>query len=108
MREYSLTTLLCIFLPALLIKRLAPLFCFAGFCCMLAAAAIDNPEAPERKVRFNAEENSLTVFSVVVKRQFFRSTSGNVAASRICSLRAGRGWGIEWFYVVGRTFSCGC
>jgi hypothetical protein len=31
---------------------------------MLAAAAIDNPEAPERKVRFSAEENSLTVFSL--------------------------------------------
>ena len=31
---------------------------------MLAAAAIENPEAPERKVRFRAEENSLTVFSV--------------------------------------------
>jgi len=27
---------------------------------MLAAAAIENPEAPERKVRLNAEENSLT------------------------------------------------
>jgi hypothetical protein len=29
---------------------------------MLVAAAIESPEAPERKVRFNAEENSLTVF----------------------------------------------
>jgi len=27
---------------------------------MLAAAAIEKPEAPERKVRLNAEENSLT------------------------------------------------
>jgi hypothetical protein len=31
---------------------------------MLAAAAIESPEAPERNVRFRAEENSLTVFSV--------------------------------------------
>jgi hypothetical protein len=28
---------------------------------MLAAAAIENPEALERKVRLNAEENSLTM-----------------------------------------------
>jgi hypothetical protein len=37
---------------------------FTGFCCILAAAAIESPEAPERKVRFSAEENSLSVFSV--------------------------------------------
>jgi hypothetical protein len=57
--------LLCILLSALLTRRLALLFCFTGFCCILAAAAIESPEAPERKVRFRAEENSLTVFSVL-------------------------------------------
>jgi hypothetical protein len=63
-RENSLTTLLCILLSALRTRRLALLFCFTGFCCILAAAAIESPEAPERKVRFSAEENSLSVFSV--------------------------------------------
>jgi hypothetical protein len=63
-RENSLTTLLCILLSALLARRLALLFFCTGFCCILAAAAIESPEAPERKVRFSAEENSLTVFSL--------------------------------------------
>ena len=64
-----MTTLLCILLSALLARRLA-LFWFAGvFCCVLAAAAIERPEAPERKVRFNAEENSLTVLRLVLSRR---------------------------------------
>lgn len=36
---------------------------------MLAAAAIENPEAPERKVRLNAEENSLTSSKEIGSRE---------------------------------------
>jgi hypothetical protein len=61
-----MTTLLCILLSALLTRRLALLFWCAGFCCILAAAAIDSPEAPDRKILLSAEENVLTVFLVHV------------------------------------------
>jgi hypothetical protein len=60
--EYSLTTLLCIFLSALLTRRAALFFCCTGLCCMVAAAAIENPEAPERSVLLKAEENVVAVF----------------------------------------------
>jgi len=53
--------LLCIFLSALLKRRLALLVCFTGFCCTLAAAATENPDTPARRVLLTkAEENSLT------------------------------------------------
>jgi hypothetical protein len=34
---------------------------------MLAAAAIEKPDAPDRNVRLSAEENSLTVFLIFLK-----------------------------------------
>lgn len=58
-RAHLLTTLLCILLSALLTRRLALLVCGAGFCCILAAAAMEKPEAPERSVRLKVEENVL-------------------------------------------------
>jgi hypothetical protein len=54
--------LLCILLSALLTRRLALFDCCTGFCCILAAAARENPEAPERRVRLRVEENVLTSF----------------------------------------------
>ena len=63
---HSLTTLLCIFLSALLTRRLALLFCCTGFCCILAAAAIENPLALERKVLLRVEENVLGVIRGVL------------------------------------------
>jgi hypothetical protein len=39
---------------------------------MLAAAAIEKPDAPDRNVRLSAEENSLTVFLIFLRFQSFR------------------------------------
>lgn len=63
--EPIITTLVCILLSLLLFRRLEAVLLFGlttGFCCMLAAAAMLNPEDPARNVRLKAEENSLTAF----------------------------------------------
>jgi hypothetical protein len=54
---------------------------------MLAAAAIEKPDAPDRNVRLNAEENSLTVSLIFLRFQSFRvidveSTQGRVFVAR--------------------------
>jgi hypothetical protein len=59
---------------------------------MLAAAAIEKPDAPDRNVRLSAEENSLTVFLIFLKS--FRvldveSTQGRVFVAREEDFRCG-------------------
>jgi len=54
---------------------------------MLAAAAIEKPDAPDRNVRLNAEENSLTGFLILLRIRSFRvleveSTQGRVFVAR--------------------------
>jgi hypothetical protein len=39
---------------------------------MLAAAAIEKPDAPDRNVRLSAEGNSLTVFLIRLRFKSFR------------------------------------
>jgi hypothetical protein len=68
---HLLTTLLCILLSALLTRRLALCFGCTDLCWILAAAAMEIPEAPERSVRLKAEENVLTVLSSRVSHKLF-------------------------------------